>query len=103
VSHIFSGVPVTGSLVLCACFIDRCLFVCTFSFGYCVVCSSSFYGFRLPLWYLQTLLIYIHDENTLKNNKKKCERIGGTCISLLTVVELKVATIKGEIINRTPS
>jgi hypothetical protein len=31
--------------------------VCSFSFGHCVVCSSSIYGFWLPLWYLQTLLI----------------------------------------------
>jgi hypothetical protein len=29
---------------------------CTFSFGHCVVYSSSKYGFWLPLWYLQTLL-----------------------------------------------
>ena len=28
----FSGVSVTRSLVLCACFVDRCLSVCTFSF-----------------------------------------------------------------------
>jgi hypothetical protein len=33
------------------------LFVCTFSFGHCVICSSSIYGFWLPLWYLQTLLV----------------------------------------------
>jgi hypothetical protein len=39
------------------CFIDRCLSFCTFSFGHCVVCSSSIYGFWLFLWYLQTLLI----------------------------------------------
>ena len=33
----------------------RSLFVlCTFSFGHCVVCSSSIYGFRLLLLYLQT-------------------------------------------------
>ena len=32
---------------------------CTFSFGHCVVCSSSIYGFWLPLWYLQTLLTTI--------------------------------------------
>jgi hypothetical protein len=25
---------------------------CTFSFGHCVVCSSSIYGFWLPLWYV---------------------------------------------------
>ena len=53
---VFSGVCVTRSLVLCACFVNRCLFVCTFSFGHCVVCSSSTCWFWLPLWYLQTLL-----------------------------------------------
>ena len=53
---IFSGVRVTRSLVLYVCFGDRCLSFCTFSFGHCVVCSSSIYGFWLPLWYLQTLL-----------------------------------------------
>ena len=45
----------TRSLVLCVCFVDRCLSFCVFSFGHCVVCSSI-YGFWLPLWYLQTLL-----------------------------------------------
>ena len=53
---VFSGVRVARSLVLCACFVDHCLSFCTFSFGHCVVCSSSIYGFWLPLWYLQTLL-----------------------------------------------
>ena len=52
----FSGVRVTRSLVLCVCFVDRCLFFYTFSFGHCVVCSSSIYGFWLPFLYLQTLL-----------------------------------------------
>ena len=52
----FSGVRVTRSLVLCVCFVDHCLSFCTFSFGYCVVCSSSIYGFWLPLWYLQIRL-----------------------------------------------
>jgi len=42
---VFSGVRVTRSLVLCVCFVDRCLALCTFSFGHCVVCSSSIYGF----------------------------------------------------------
>jgi len=53
---IFSGVHVTRSLVLLVCFVDRCLSFCNFSFGHCVVCSSSIYGFWLHLWYLQTLL-----------------------------------------------
>jgi hypothetical protein len=33
-----------------------CPFV-LFAFGHCVVCSSSIYGFLLPHWYLQTILI----------------------------------------------
>jgi hypothetical protein len=53
---VFSGVRVTRSLVLCVCFVDRCLSFCTFSFGHYVVCSSSIYWFWLPLWYLQTIL-----------------------------------------------
>jgi len=53
---VFSRVRVTRSLILRVCFVDRCLSFCTFSFGNCVVCSSSIYGFWLPLWYLQTLL-----------------------------------------------
>ena len=48
---------VIRSLVVCVCFVDRCLSFCTFSFGHCVVCSSSIYGFWLPLLYLQTLLV----------------------------------------------
>ena len=32
---------------------------CHFSFGHCVVCPSSIYGFWLPLWYLQTLLVLL--------------------------------------------
>jgi len=55
----FSRVRVTRSLVLCVCFVDRCLSLWTLSFGHYVVCSSSIYGFWLPLWYLQTLLITI--------------------------------------------
>jgi len=54
---VFSGVRDTRFLVLLyVCFVDRCLSSCTFSFGHCVVFSSSIYGFWLPFWYLQTLL-----------------------------------------------
>jgi hypothetical protein len=38
-------------------FVDRRLPFCTFSFGHCVLCSSSTYRFWLPLWYPQTVLI----------------------------------------------
>ena len=53
---VFSGVRVTQCLVLSVCFVDRGLSFCSFSFGHCVVCSSSIYIFWLPLWYLQTHL-----------------------------------------------
>jgi hypothetical protein len=65
----FSGVHGTRSLVLCVCFVDRCLSFCTFSFGHCFVCSSSIYGFWLPLWYLQTLLYpHLFNLSFFKNN-----------------------------------
>jgi hypothetical protein len=53
---VFRGVRFTRSLLLCTCFVDRCLFFCHSSFGHCVVCSASIYVLWLPLWYLQTLL-----------------------------------------------
>jgi hypothetical protein len=59
---VFSEVRVTRSLVLCVYFVVRCLSFCIFSFGHCVSCSSSIYGFWLPLLFLQTLLI-IHKTN----------------------------------------
>jgi hypothetical protein len=37
---VLSGVRVTQSLVLCVCFVDRCLSFCPFAFGHCVFCSS---------------------------------------------------------------
>jgi hypothetical protein len=40
---IFSGFRVAQYLVLCVCFVDRCLSFCIFSFGHCVVCSSVIY------------------------------------------------------------
>ena len=67
---VFSGVRVTRSLVLCVCFVDRCLSFCTFSFGHCVVCSSSIYELWLPLWYLQTLL----RENRMGNQEWTIQR-----------------------------
>ena len=78
---VFSGVRVTRSIVLCVCFVYRWLSFCTFSFAHCVVCSSSTYGFWLPLWYLQTLLIvkYMKDltlEIINKLSEMKYKRVG---------------------------
>jgi hypothetical protein len=42
---VFIGVRVTRSLALYVCFVDHYLSFCTFSFGHCVVCSSSIHGF----------------------------------------------------------
>ena len=53
----FSGIHIFRSLALYICFADRCWSFCPFSFGPCVVCPSSIYGFRLPLLYLQTFLV----------------------------------------------
>jgi hypothetical protein len=44
---VFSGVRVTRYFVLCVCFVDHCLSLCPFSFGHCVVCLSTIYGFWL--------------------------------------------------------
>ena len=55
--RVFCWVRITWSLVVYVCFVDRCLSFCTFSFDHRVACSSSLYGFWLPLWYLQTLLV----------------------------------------------
>ena len=58
--RVFSGVRVIRSLVLGVCFVNRCLSFCPFSFGHCIVGPSSFYGFWLPLWFLQTFhLVHI--------------------------------------------
>ena len=56
---VFSGVCVTRSIVFCVCFIDRCLSFCTFSWGHCIVCSSSIYRFWLPLWYLVAIVLSV--------------------------------------------
>ena len=55
--RLFSGIRVTRSLVLDICFVDCCLSFCTFSFDHCVVCSSSIYGFWLPLFGIFILFI----------------------------------------------
>ena len=44
-SPVFSEVRVNRSLVLCVCFVDRCLSFYPFTFDHCVVCCSSIYGF----------------------------------------------------------
>ena len=38
----FSGIRFTRSLVLCVCFVDRCLSFCPFSIGHNVVCPAIY-------------------------------------------------------------
>jgi hypothetical protein len=40
-------------------FYVRLLITSLVSFGYCVVCSSSMYGFWLPLWYLLVIVLSV--------------------------------------------
>jgi hypothetical protein len=51
---VFSGVLVTQSSFKYA----LSIIVCPFSVDHCIVCPSSIYGFWLPLWYLQSLLVW---------------------------------------------
>ena len=53
---VFTEVLVNRSLGLCVCFEDRCLFFFLFSFDNYVI-FPSIYGFWLPLWHHQTLLL----------------------------------------------
>ena len=48
---VFSGVRASRSLVLYVYFVDRCLSFCPFSFGHCVVFSSSIYGLLTKSWW----------------------------------------------------
>ena len=51
----FCGVRVTRSLVVCVCFVDRCLSVCSFIFW--PLCCQCFFDLRIlitSLWYLRS-------------------------------------------------
>ena len=62
----FSGIHVIRSVVLCVCFVDRCLSLCPFSFGHCVFCpfryTDSDYQFGIFKLFLHTyaflLIVY---------------------------------------------
>ena len=46
---IFTKAIISQSLILCVCFLDRCLSFCLF-FLWSLCCLSSIYSFWLPLW-----------------------------------------------------
>ena len=55
------GILITASLwpLYCLFFYLRLLITPMVSFGHCVVCSSSIYGFWLPLWYLVAIVLSV--------------------------------------------
>jgi hypothetical protein len=57
-SFVCVGGRVARSLVLYVCFVDRCLSFCTFYFGHCIVCSSIYGFWWLPICSLQTFHMY---------------------------------------------
>jgi hypothetical protein len=80
------------SLIVCACFVDRCLSFCPISCVHCVVCPSTICGFWLNLWYLQTLQDRVTRTQLKTGGELKCSgrvhsscSIGGTpCVNLVT-------------------
>jgi hypothetical protein len=74
---VFSGVRVTRYLVLCVCFVDRCLSFCPFC-GHSVVCPSTAIHSRWLPW----LLFGWYSSN--RNNvhlQKHQRRLANKCIS----------------------
>ena len=68
---VFSEVRVTRSLVYkCVRFVDCCLSCCPFSFGYCVVCTSSIYGFWLPPFGILKPLFVLLQQSYYKKSLK---------------------------------
>ena len=55
--HVVSGVRVVQSFVYCVVFYRSLFYFCTVSFGHCIVCPSSIYGFWLPSGIFQNILM----------------------------------------------
>ena len=74
ISRGFSGIRIARCIVFC---VDYCLSFYPFSIGHCAVCSSSIYGFWLPLWYPQTLLTsdITITRGLCTNNRKQCIKV----------------------------
>ena len=61
---VFSGARVTRSLVLCVCFVDRCLSVCIFSWP---LCCLFFFDIRImitpELFHFHHIFVYLQGVN----------------------------------------
>ena len=73
---VFREVRVNRSLVVCICFVDRCLSFCSFSFDHCVVRPSLNYGIWDYLFGIFKFFLNIHDSsyNTKYKTKKQINK-----------------------------
>jgi hypothetical protein len=84
-SRVFSEVSVTRSLVSYICFVDRWFSFffpfCSFSFGHCVVCTSSIYGsdYAFGMFKLFLQLIVIVHCKLISVRKKRVKHQNNTC------------------------
>ena len=92
---IFSGIRVARSLFFYLMFCRLLQSLCPSSFGHCVVCSSSNYGYRLPFWYLPSF----HRENRWRSIKNGQSR--ETCNIGHTINRTKTNTNKAKQIKHT--
>jgi hypothetical protein len=73
------------------------LLIVVYAFDHCIVCTSTIYGFWLPLWYLQTFLrqshfhnrCYFHGPNNDIQNITQKTKDGATRAPLKTGGELR--------------
>jgi hypothetical protein len=73
----------------------RSLFVLLyFSFGHCLVCSSSIYGFWLPFWYPQTVL------NHATFYYSNCNKLGNLAVKYLYVTRVDFGPFCGFAIGK---
>jgi hypothetical protein len=94
---VFNEVRVTWSIVWCVCFIDR---FCPFSFGHCIVCSSSIYADLQTLQYSKKKKKYnIIFNNTLLKQLHCNIKCYLSCLSVWT---LNKSTSSSESILASP-
>jgi len=75
-SPVFSGVRVTRSLVLCVCFVDRCLSFCPFSFWplFCVLLQFTDSDYPFGIFKLLWLKYTIYKQDKTQCNFRKCKK-----------------------------
>jgi len=96
---VFSGVRVTRSLVLCVCFVDRCLSFCPFLFW--PLCCLFFFNLRILItpWYLQNLTFNCY-LLTLLSSYSWC--LCSLILSIhIIITRTRITVIRGILIDNT--